>query len=184
LFADKAIYSTQNITKVRLYGNLFATMNGGVKRVELPYDIIKVVDRYNNNSYDVLVAAGGPPDLSAETTRLASIRRDLKHLCRSRGTRTSEFSPSRPCQWQPFHTLVPGTDDVFTGDGAWQFVADLLDAGHPLKEVLLKKPPGKRGYVMEVEVQGRRPLYIKLQLGSGQVWGRSFHDSIPHEEDV
>jgi len=35
---------------------------------------------------------------------------------------------------------------------------------------------------MEVELEGRRPLYIKLQLGSGQVFGRSFHDSIARKE--
>ncbi len=57
------------------------------------------------------------------------------------------------------------------------FSADLLDAGEPLKEVSLNKPPGKKGYVMEIPVKGWRPIYIKLQLGSGQVFGRSFHHS-------
>jgi hypothetical protein len=95
------------------------------------------------------------------------------------------FTRGRPCEWQPFKTLIPGGPDVFTDDGSWEFVADLLDAGHPLQEIELKKPPGKRGYVMQVEVKGRRPIYIKLQLGSGQVFGRSFHDSkYGHEEDV
>ena len=72
---------------------------------------------------------------------------------------------------------------LFTEDGAWQFVADLLDAGQPLTEVALEKPPGKKGYVMKIPVKGWRPIYIKLQLGSGQVFGRSFHHSIGNRED-
>ena len=118
-------------------------------------------------------------DASPESVaRMFSIRRDLARLCRSRKTRTAEFSSSRPTQWQPWKTIHPQTKEIFTEDGAWQFVADLLDAGEPLKEVLLEKPPGKKGYVMEISVEGRRPIYIKLQLGSGQVFGRSFHHSV------
>ena len=121
-----------------------------------------------------------PDDTSLEpAARMVSIRRDLARLCRSRKTRTAEFSSSRPTQWQPWKTIHPQTKEIFTEDGAWQFAADLLDTGEPLKEVLLEKPPGKKGYVMEIPVEGRRPIYIKLQLGSGQVFGRSFHHSIP-----
>ena len=115
-----------------------------------------------------------PPEAAA---RMVSIRRELARLCRSRKTRTAEFSPSQPTQWQPWKTIHPQMKDTFTEDGAWQFAADLLDAGEPLKEVSLKKPPGKKGYVMEIPVKGWRPIYIKLQLGSGQVFGRSFHHS-------
>src|SRR5437868_11246790 len=113
-----------------------------------------------------------PPESAA---RMVSIRRDLARLCRSRKTRTAEFSRRQPTQWQPFKTIHPETKEVFTEDGAWQFVADLLDAGQPLTEVVLEKPPGKKGYVMKIPVNGRRSIYIKLQLGSGQVFGRSFH---------
>ena len=117
-----------------------------------------------------------PPEAAA---RMVSIRRELARLCRSRKTRTAEFSNRQPTQWQPWKTIHPETKEIFTEDGAWQFAADLLDAGVPLKEVVLKKPPGKKGYVMEipVPVKGWRPIYIKLQLGSGQVFGRSFHHS-------
>ena len=117
-------------------------------------------------------------DTSPEpAVRMVSIRRDLARLCRSRKTRTAEFSSSRPTQWQPWKTVHPQTKEIFTEDGAWQFAADLLDAGELLKEVLLEKPPGKKGYVMVIPVEGRRPIYIKLQLGAGRVFGRSFHHS-------
>ena len=122
-----------------------------------------------------------PPELAA--ARMASIRRELARLCRSRKTRTAEFSHNQPTHWQPLKTIHPQTKETFTEDGAWQFAADLLDAGEPLKEVALKKPPGKKGYVMEIPVKGGRPIYIKLQLGSGQVFGRSFHHSIGNRGD-
>jgi hypothetical protein len=115
-----------------------------------------------------------PPEAAV---RMVSIRRELARLCRSRKTRTAEFSRSQPTQWQPFRTIHPETKETFTEDGAWQFVADLLDAGESLSEVVLEKPPGKKGYVMKIPVKGWRPIYIKLQLGSGQVFGRSFHHS-------
>ena len=121
-----------------------------------------------------------PPEAAA---RMVSIRRELARLCRSRKTRTAEFSNSQPTQWQPWKTIHTQTKDIFTEDGAWQFAADLLDAGEPLKEVVLIKPLGKKGYVMEIPVKGWRPIYIKLQLGSGQVFGRSFHHSIKNKGD-
>jgi hypothetical protein len=69
-------------------------------------------------------------------------------------------------------------DQVFTERGAWEFVAELLEAGHPLKEVDLKKPVGKKGYeLLASGGKGRPEIYMKLQLGSGRVIGRSFHYS-------
>ena len=45
---------------------------------------------------------------------------------------------------------------------------------HEIKEVVLRQPPGKRAYEMIVKLGGRE-LYIKLELGSGKIFGRSFH---------
>jgi hypothetical protein len=92
--------------------------------------------------------------------RLLSIRRDLARLCRSRKTRTTEFSSRQPTQWQPWKMVHPETTAIFTEDVAWQFPADLLAAGESLKDVSLKKPPGKKGYVMEIPVKGRRVCRI------------------------
>ena len=62
--------------------------------------------------------------------------------------------------------------------GPGSLIAELLDGGHPLEEIILYKPPGKRAYVMHVElVVGQPKLYIKLELRSGKVIGRSFHYS-------
>ncbi|HEY2931062.1 MAG TPA: hypothetical protein VGK99_04895 [Acidobacteriota bacterium] len=67
---------------------------------------------------------------------------------------------------------------VFTDVGAWEFIAELLEADHPIEIVKLAKPQGRTAFVMKVEMGNEYPrLYIKLQAGSGQVLGRSFHYS-------
>jgi hypothetical protein len=44
--------------------------------------------------------------------------------------------------------------------------------------VLLDNPPGRTGYVLKIALFGApRLIYVKLQLGSGNVIGRSFHYS-------
>ena len=54
---------------------------------------------------------------------------------------------------------------------------ELLEKGHPIEPITLKKPPGAKGYVMKVELEPNTPkLYIKLELGN-IVFGRSFHYS-------
>ena len=70
-------------------------------------------------------------------------------------------------------------DSHFTSGGAWEFIATKLEEGHSVEVVELQKPPGKKGYVMKIDLDpGDQPLYVKLQLGSGKVIGRSFHYSI------
>lgn len=63
---------------------------------------------------------------------------------------------------------------------AWELIhATLGDESYEVTEIELDDPPGKKGFVIirETEVS-RRCLYIKLELGSGVVIGRSFHLSI------
>jgi len=64
----------------------------------------------------------------------------------------------------------------FTPAGAWQFIAECLEAGHRIEPMMLEQPEGKTGYVMKV-LLGTKMVYIKLELGSGKVIGRSFHYS-------
>ncbi|MDH6268401.1 hypothetical protein M2360_003806 [Rhizobium sp. SG_E_25_P2] len=54
----------------------------------------------------------------------------------------------------------------------------MLESGCDIEIVVLDKPPGKTAYV--IKVAGHPPvshIYIKLQLGSDFVQGRSFHES-------
>jgi hypothetical protein len=83
-----------------------------------------------------------------------------------------------PSDWRPQQIHDPRSGQCFTPSGAWEFINECLDAGQKLQEIILEQPEGKKGYVMKVNVGPGRPLlYIKLQLGSGAVIGRSFHYS-------
>lgn len=109
---------------------------------------------------------------------LDSIRRELAVLARRKKARVTVWNPDAPNDWRPTQIKHPTTGGFFTVVGAWHLIADLLDGGHPLEEIILCKPPGKRAYVMHVElVVGQPKLYIKLELGSGKIIGRSFYYS-------
>lgn len=106
------------------------------------------------------------------------IRKNLAERARRKGTRTYQWTKDRPTDWRPYTVRNPSSGDYFTNEGAWDFIADLLERGHPVETIILKKPPGKTGYVMCVELEaGQSPLYIKLELGLSVVYGRSFHYS-------
>jgi hypothetical protein len=82
-----------------------------------------------------------------------------------------------PREWRPYEIVDPKTGEPFTDATAWELVADLLeDPTVAVEEVLLESPPGKRGYVIQTSLNARR-LYVKVQLGSGKIIGRSFHYS-------
>lgn len=69
-------------------------------------------------------------------------------------------------------------NNEFTDDSAWELIASKLDSGHQVETVELKKPKGKTGYVMKIQLESSpRPLYVKLELHRGWILGRSFHYS-------
>jgi hypothetical protein len=100
------------------------------------------------------------------------IRNQLILLAGSSKTRSSLVTRARPTGWGP-----PDTGEAFTPVGAWLFVIELLKAGTEVETMILDKPPGKTGYVMKCPGWAGEIIYIKLQLGSGLVYGRSFHVS-------
>lgn len=105
------------------------------------------------------------------------IRKQLTRMAKSRRSRTSLFSPARPTHWAPYEVLTPDAGEPFTNDGAWVFIVELLEAQVPIEAITLEKPQGKIGYVILADGWKGSEIYIKLQLGSGQVIGRSFHNS-------
>jgi hypothetical protein len=105
-----------------------------------------------------------------------SIRHQLVVLCRRKKARKTEWSVHCPTEWQPSTVIDPQSGLPFTDAGAWEFVADRLEDGSQLESVQLDKPPGSTGYVLKIPLDSRK-LYVKLQLGSGSVIGRSFHYS-------
>ena len=112
-----------------------------------------------------------------------SIHDEIRHqlvLLVRRGDRTAEFTRARPTDWRPDE--VPNPDGLlqpyFDDDSAWELIASRLEAGHEVHVITLDQPPGKTGYVMQISLNPGRPaVYIKLELGSGTVIGRSFHES-------
>lgn len=105
------------------------------------------------------------------------IRRQLARLAESRKTRTSVFSATRPTHWEPTNVPHPQTGVAFTPDGAWEFVRQLIVGGAEIETIDLDNPPGRTGYVIKTAGWGNEKIYIKLELGSGKVLGRSFHPS-------
>ena len=108
---------------------------------------------------------------------LLQIRKQLVALIKQR-KRVTDWSKERPNDWRPTQVTHPSSGLPFTPNGAWQFIEEKLEEGHLLEEVILDTPPGKKGYVMKINLgANQRKLYIKLQLGSGTVIARSFHYS-------
>lgn len=101
-----------------------------------------------------------------------------------RPTRTSEHSDKAPTKWHPTSLRHPESGEPFTEDNCWTFVADAIDAGAEVEEMVLRRPPGKRGFVLKLEGHGGVVIYVKLQLGAAKVVGRSFHESVgPDDEE-
>ena len=122
------------------------------------------------------MAEPGQPEQAGR--RVENIRRELAVLCRRSWCRVLGW----PRDWRPGTVVDPNDADqqVFTEPGAWEFIADLLAAGCPIQEIKLDTPAGKTGYVVVTSGgEKRSEIYVKLQLGSGKVIGRSFHYSEP-----
>ena len=110
----------------------------------------------------------------------SAIRHQLIVLSRRSRSRIVQFSSERPIDWCPSNVINPNgvLDRYFTDPAAWDFIADKLEQMHPLEVLDLKKPAGAKGYVMKIDMGENTPqLYVKLQLGSGKIIGRSFHYS-------
>ena len=106
----------------------------------------------------------------------AQIRKQLIMLAR----RPKDQHYVRPSNWEPDHVRNPKGEfeSFFTDSSAWELIAEQLEAGCEVEEVRLRKPPGKNAYVLKVDLGANESkLYIKVQLGSGKIIGRSFHYS-------
>ena len=107
-------------------------------------------------------------------------RNQLVRRARSSRTRTAAFTIQRPTEWRPAEVRNPKglLDTHFTDTTAWEFIASKLEAGEELETIRLRKPRGAKGYVMKIDLgPGLPELYVKLQMGSTKVIGRSFHYS-------
>ena len=107
-------------------------------------------------------------------------RHQLVVLARRKDARITDFSQDRPTDWRPGQVRNPAglLDTHFTDAAAWELIASRIEDGHALEIVPLDKPRGATGYVMKIALEPEQPeLYVKLQLASGKIIGRSFHYS-------
>lgn len=110
---------------------------------------------------------------------IEQIRRTLAERCSSRRSRRVLFSSAAPTDWRPSSLRNPSREaEYFTEDSAWEFIAQNLLSGCSIDTIVLQMPAGKLGYVLLVPgVLPVQLIYIKLQMGSDVVIGRSFHES-------
>ncbi|MXW06584.1 MAG: hypothetical protein F4X56_00185 [Gammaproteobacteria bacterium] len=109
-----------------------------------------------------------------------SIRQQLIILARKPKAQVVSFTLSSPTDWRPESVRRPDGEfnTHFNSSSAWEFIATQLESGCEVEIVNLQKPPGKKAYVMTLDLgNSERELYVKVQLGSGKIIGRSFHYS-------
>src|SRR5438128_2525080 len=109
------------------------------------------IDKGQDISYDGCWAIGEPKCGSSwvaeqEKEDLASIRSELSRLAKRRQDRITEWSRQMPTEWTPGKVTNPEVDMPFTDAGAWLFVAQLLDAGHPIQQVTLRQSRSEAAY--------------------------------------
>jgi hypothetical protein len=105
-----------------------------------------------------------------------AVRRDLALLSARKSARVYAWTRDRPTDWRPTTVRDPASGELFTQEGAWMYIVELLENNHVIETIVLAKPPDKTGYVLHVDVGGSASrIYIKLELGCGKVYGRSFH---------
>jgi hypothetical protein len=57
------------------------------------------------------------------------------------------------------------------------YISQSLSEGVDIEEIELDQPAGAVGYVLLLKGANRRKIYVKLQICSDHVRGRSFHES-------
>lgn len=109
-----------------------------------------------------------------------AIRHDLVVLARRSEARRYKFTRHRPTDWRPDEVRNPHglLDTYFTDSTAWELIATRLEQGQEVTVIEMNQPKGAKGYVMSIDLGPDVPcLYIKLELGPGKIFGRSFHYS-------
>ncbi len=99
----------------------------------------------------------------------------MARLCQSRKTRREAFTTKQPTEWKPSDAIDAATQQPCTLDGSWRMVEAYLLGTGAIKAVLLKRPPGRTGYWFHMYDHDGNRIYVKLQMGSGLIFGRSFH---------
>jgi len=112
----------------------------------------------------------------AEKEKLKAVKRHLAVLIKQ-----SKYviAYDLPKKWWPTGVKDPRSGECFTPSGAWDFIVEELEQkGTVIKEINLKKPTNRKGYVLLVPTK-EGIIYVKIHFGGkgDMVIGRSFHYS-------
>jgi hypothetical protein len=112
-----------------------------------------------------------------DLTDAESIRKGLELLCRDPARRINppNIAIDRH-RWRPFSVIDPASLSRFNDVAAWDFIADCLAAGCPIRTQPPDEEFNDHAYVM-VEPCGARRVYIKVALMPKieKIIGVSFH---------
>ena len=91
------------------------------------------------------------------------------------------FSRERPTDWRPGQVRNPERGaryPLYRCPRHGNSSRHGLRTGTRSRQWNCAQPKGATGYVLKIDLEPSRPqLYVKLQLGSGKIIGRSFHYS-------
>ena len=106
------------------------------------------------------------------------LRQEIARRARTKQLRSFDFCREEPVVWKPTEVINPDCGICFTDITAWHFIADRVEQGCAIYEVMLRKPPGAIGYELHLPgVPGSPGIYVKFRLIQNGIRGRSFHNS-------
>ncbi len=109
-------------------------------------------------------------------------RRVLSAYCRTPEKRILARALDEAHRWEPFIIKHPETGALFNDGTAWDFIADCLEAGHPIRRSPADKEKGRPFPALEMIVDvsnSERRLYMKVAFirQRDMMLGLSFHYS-------
>jgi hypothetical protein len=115
-----------------------------------------------------------------EDKERAAIRGWFAVRCRDPGRRTDGRKMGIANRWQPSTVRHPELHGYFTDAGAWDFIADCLEANETLQHLPpTKEFPDYAVYMVHLSIGEERRIYMKLATRRelDMVIGVSFHYS-------
>ncbi len=109
-----------------------------------------------------------------------AIRRWFAARCRDPSRRTDGRKMGMANRWEPSTVRHPELYSFFTEAGAWEFIADCLEAGEALRHIPpTTEFPDYAVFMVHLPIFGERRIYMKLakRAALDMVIGISFHYS-------
>lgn len=110
----------------------------------------------------------------------SAIRSWFASRCRDVGRRTDGRKLGIANRWEPFTVRHPELHSFFSESGAWDFIADCLEADESLNHLPpTVEFPDYAIYMLHMPISGSRRIYMKLatRRNLDMVIGVSFHYS-------